>query len=70
SNGLFKLSQCCFFFSLPCILRPCILTSVADLVCPDYFLNSACTQGWTDHLETRALSEGPGCPWYLFHRFF
>ncbi|CAI9570809.1 unnamed protein product [Staurois parvus] len=34
-------------------------------------------QGWTDHLETRALPEGPGtvggpmrCPWYLFHRLF
>ncbi|CAI9594459.1 unnamed protein product [Staurois parvus] len=33
--------------------------------------------GWTDHLETRALPEGPGsvggpmrCPWYLFHRLF
>ncbi|CAI9581004.1 unnamed protein product, partial [Staurois parvus] len=32
-------------------------------------------QGRTDHLETRALPEGPGsvggpmrCPWYLFHR--
>ncbi|CAI9531445.1 unnamed protein product, partial [Staurois parvus] len=31
----------------------------------------------TDHLETRALPEGPGsvggpmrCPWYLFHRLF
>ncbi|CAI9576670.1 unnamed protein product [Staurois parvus] len=30
-------------------------------------------QRWTDHLETRALPEGPGsvggpmrCPWYLF----
>ncbi|CAI9552616.1 unnamed protein product [Staurois parvus] len=20
-------------------------------------------QGWTDHLETRLLPEGPGCPW-------
>ncbi|CAI9542861.1 unnamed protein product, partial [Staurois parvus] len=35
------------------------------------------TQGRTDHLETRALPEGPGsvggpmrCPWYLFHRIF
>ncbi|CAI9601803.1 unnamed protein product, partial [Staurois parvus] len=34
-------------------------------------------QGWTDHLETWALPEGPGsvggpmrCPWYLFHRLF
>ncbi|CAI9612952.1 unnamed protein product [Staurois parvus] len=34
-------------------------------------------QGQTDHLETRALPEGPGsvggpmrCPWYLFHRLF
>ncbi|CAI9576856.1 unnamed protein product [Staurois parvus] len=34
-------------------------------------------QGWTDHLKTRALPEGPGsvggpmrCPWYLFHRLF
>ncbi|CAI9585586.1 unnamed protein product [Staurois parvus] len=34
-------------------------------------------QGRTDHLETRALPEGPGsvggpmrCPWYLFHRLF
>ncbi|CAI9554690.1 unnamed protein product [Staurois parvus] len=34
-------------------------------------------QGRTDHLETRALREGPGsvgcpmrCPWYLFHRLF
>ncbi|CAI9586220.1 unnamed protein product [Staurois parvus] len=33
--------------------------------------------GRTDHLETRALPEGPGsvggpmrCPWYLFHRLF
>ncbi|CAI9568601.1 unnamed protein product, partial [Staurois parvus] len=33
--------------------------------------------GRTDHLETRALTEGPGlvggpmrCPWYLFHRLF
>ncbi|CAI9548628.1 unnamed protein product [Staurois parvus] len=24
----------------------------------------------TDHLETWALPEGPGCPWYLFHRLF
>ncbi|CAI9548098.1 unnamed protein product, partial [Staurois parvus] len=36
-----------------------------------------CVQGRTDHLETRALPEGPGsvggpmrCPWYLFHRLF
>ncbi|CAI9531749.1 unnamed protein product, partial [Staurois parvus] len=35
------------------------------------------TQLWTDHLESRALPEGPGsvggpmrCPWYLFHRLF
>ncbi|CAI9616764.1 unnamed protein product [Staurois parvus] len=34
-------------------------------------------QGWTDHLETWALPEGPGsvgnpmrCPWYFFHRLF
>ncbi|CAI9576027.1 unnamed protein product [Staurois parvus] len=34
-------------------------------------------QGRTDHLETRALPEGPGsvggpmrCPWYLSHRLF
>ncbi|CAI9591983.1 unnamed protein product [Staurois parvus] len=27
-------------------------------------------QGRTDHLETWALPEGPGCPWYLFHRLF
>ncbi|CAI9605034.1 unnamed protein product, partial [Staurois parvus] len=34
-------------------------------------------QGQTDHLETRALPEGPGsvggpmrCPWHLFHRLF
>ncbi|CAI9557650.1 unnamed protein product [Staurois parvus] len=27
-------------------------------------------QGWTDHLETRALPEGPGCPWYHFRRLF
>ncbi|CAI9615967.1 unnamed protein product [Staurois parvus] len=34
-------------------------------------------QGQTDHLETQALTEGPGsvggpmrCPWYLFHRLF
>ncbi|CAI9558399.1 unnamed protein product, partial [Staurois parvus] len=27
-------------------------------------------EGRTDHLETRALPEGPGCPWYLFHRLF
>ncbi|CAI9594337.1 unnamed protein product [Staurois parvus] len=34
-------------------------------------------QGWTDHLETQALPEGPGSvggpmryPWYLFHRLF
>ncbi|CAI9563767.1 unnamed protein product, partial [Staurois parvus] len=34
-------------------------------------------QGQTDHLETRALPEGPRsvggpmrCPWYLFHRLF
>ncbi|CAI9572665.1 unnamed protein product, partial [Staurois parvus] len=33
--------------------------------------------GRTDHLQTRALPEGPGsvggpmrCPWYLFHRLF
>ncbi|CAI9600188.1 unnamed protein product [Staurois parvus] len=38
-----------------------------------YMLHS----GRTDHLETRALPEGPGsvgglirCPWYLFHRLF
>ncbi|CAI9557875.1 unnamed protein product [Staurois parvus] len=41
----------------------------STLVCSD--------QGRTDHLETRALPEGPGsvggpmrCPWYLFHRLF
>ncbi|CAI9536575.1 unnamed protein product [Staurois parvus] len=35
------------------------------------------SQGQTDHLETRALLEGPGsvggpmrCPWYLFHGLF
>ncbi|CAI9573808.1 unnamed protein product, partial [Staurois parvus] len=28
------------------------------------------TQGRTDHLKTRAVPEGPGCPWYLFHRLF
>ncbi|CAI9585392.1 unnamed protein product [Staurois parvus] len=27
-------------------------------------------QGLTDHLKTRALPKGPGCPWYLFHRLF
>ncbi|CAI9613198.1 unnamed protein product [Staurois parvus] len=34
-------------------------------------------QGRTDHLETWAVTEGPGsvggpmrCPWYLFHRLF
>ncbi|CAI9550961.1 unnamed protein product [Staurois parvus] len=27
-------------------------------------------QGRTDHLETWALPEGPGCPWYLFYRLF
>ncbi|CAI9588083.1 unnamed protein product, partial [Staurois parvus] len=34
-------------------------------------------QGRTDHLEPRALPEGPGsvggpmrCPWYLFHGLF
>ncbi|CAI9562838.1 unnamed protein product [Staurois parvus] len=27
-------------------------------------------QGRTDHLETRALPKGPGCPWNLFHRLF
>ncbi|CAI9608262.1 unnamed protein product, partial [Staurois parvus] len=34
-------------------------------------------QGRTDHLETRALPNGPGsvggpmrCPWHLFHRLF
>ncbi|CAI9593152.1 unnamed protein product, partial [Staurois parvus] len=27
-------------------------------------------QGRTDHLETRELLEGPGFPWYLFHRLF
>ncbi|CAI9532010.1 unnamed protein product [Staurois parvus] len=43
------------------------------LVLPDRSAN----QGQTDHLETRALPEGPGsvggpmrCPWYLFHRLF
>ncbi|CAI9601270.1 unnamed protein product [Staurois parvus] len=34
------------------------------------FQHTVCMQGWTDHLETRALPEGPGCPWYLFHRLF
>ncbi|CAI9604777.1 unnamed protein product [Staurois parvus] len=36
-----------------------------------------CMQGRTDHLETRALPEGPGavggpmrCPRYLFRRLF
>ncbi|CAI9558586.1 unnamed protein product [Staurois parvus] len=40
-------------------------------------LQETCYQGRTDHLETRALPEGPGsvggpmrCPWYLFHRLF
>ncbi|CAI9567581.1 unnamed protein product [Staurois parvus] len=40
-------------------------------------VNACTTQGRTDHLETRALPEGPGsvggpmrCPWYLFHRLF
>ncbi|CAI9610748.1 unnamed protein product [Staurois parvus] len=32
--------------------------------------DDAVVQGRTDHLETRALPEGPGCPWYLFHRLF
>ncbi|CAI9581362.1 unnamed protein product [Staurois parvus] len=39
--------------------------------------NQYVKQGRTDHLETRALPEGPGsvggpmrCPWYLFHRHF
>ncbi|CAI9558423.1 unnamed protein product [Staurois parvus] len=42
-----------------------------------YSLGATWDQGRTDHLETRALSEGPGsvggpmrCPWYLFHRLF
>ncbi|CAI9578673.1 unnamed protein product [Staurois parvus] len=39
------------------------------LVCTGMRLVSR-QQGRTDHLETRALSEGPGCPWYLFHRLF
>ncbi|CAI9539741.1 unnamed protein product [Staurois parvus] len=37
------------------------------------FANMYFGQGRTDHLETRALPEGPGsvggpmrCPWYLF----
>ncbi|CAI9601769.1 unnamed protein product [Staurois parvus] len=38
-------------------------------------VTSCLLPGRTDHLETRALPEGPGsvggpmkCPWYLFHR--
>ncbi|CAI9561616.1 unnamed protein product [Staurois parvus] len=27
-------------------------------------------KGRTDNLETLALPEGPGCPWYHFHRLF
>ncbi|CAI9578925.1 unnamed protein product [Staurois parvus] len=45
--------------------------------CGDLSLSSGSDQGWTDHLKTRALPEGPGsvggpmrCPWYLFHRLF
>ncbi|CAI9562176.1 unnamed protein product [Staurois parvus] len=45
--------------------------------CPNTFDNIVYVQGRTDHLETRALPEGPGsvggpmrCPWYLFHRLF
>ncbi|CAI9617941.1 unnamed protein product, partial [Staurois parvus] len=44
---------------------------------PVCFLYKIQSQGWTDHLSTRALPEGPGsvgglmkCPWYLFYRFF
>ncbi|CAI9567821.1 unnamed protein product [Staurois parvus] len=40
-------------------------------------LRMTAKEGRTDHLETRALVEGPGsvggpmrCPWYLFHRLF
>ncbi|CAI9534057.1 unnamed protein product, partial [Staurois parvus] len=40
-------------------------------------VNDTPNQGWTDHLETRALPEGPRsvggpmrCPWYLFLRLF
>ncbi|CAI9565109.1 unnamed protein product [Staurois parvus] len=36
----------------------------------DKMLELTGVQGRTDHLETRALPEGPGCPWYLFHRLF
>ncbi|CAI9615412.1 unnamed protein product [Staurois parvus] len=33
-------------------------------------VSNGAIQGRTDHLETRALPEGPGCSWYLFHRPF
>ncbi|CAI9561043.1 unnamed protein product, partial [Staurois parvus] len=54
-------------------------TSAMCFIATSTFVNvSKCQhQGWTDHLETRALPEGPGsvggpmrCPWYLLHRFF
>ncbi|CAI9534158.1 unnamed protein product [Staurois parvus] len=56
----------CLLPSIPGVLE--VLCSVGMVIC---------LQGRTDHLETRALPEGPGsvggpmrCPWYLFHRIF
>ncbi|CAI9562860.1 unnamed protein product [Staurois parvus] len=54
-------------------LCACVSVYASECVCV-YVPES---QGWTDHLETRALPKGPGsvggpmrCPWYHFHRLF
>ncbi|CAI9573639.1 unnamed protein product [Staurois parvus] len=58
---------------------------LVPMVCPFYYSTQSelsdttdgGATGRTDHLETRALPEGPGsvggpmrCPWYFFHRLF
>ncbi|CAI9562457.1 unnamed protein product, partial [Staurois parvus] len=64
------------------ICHPCSIWKIIFLLTIfanfSFALSRNCTvemfpnQGWTDHLETRALPEGPGsvggpmrCPWYL-----
>ncbi|CAI9532511.1 unnamed protein product [Staurois parvus] len=57
------------WYPMPLLLSALVLEII-------FFLLSN-VQGRTDHMETRALPEGPGSvggpmrfPWYLFHRLF
>ncbi|CAI9575152.1 unnamed protein product, partial [Staurois parvus] len=53
-----------------CMLKCVFITKNMKHIFKKYISNILYVQGRTDHLETRALPEGPGCPWYLFHRLF